>query len=124
MFTRRDLLKTLALAPPLAAADNKLLPAKADSIILLWMAGGMAQTETFDPKRKTPYEPGVASNKVLSTFDSIPTAVDNIRISEGLPEIAKIMDRGTLLRSHRVGDLGIVVIQVGLMREETMPIEL
>lgn len=109
MFTRRDLLKTLALAPPLAAADNKLLPAKADSIILLWMAGGMAQTETFDPKRKTPYEPGVASNKVLSTFDSIPTAVDNIRISEGLPEIAKIMDRGTLLRSHRVGDLGFIL---------------
>ena len=31
----------------LAAAT---LPAKADIFILLWMAGGMAQTETFDPK--------------------------------------------------------------------------
>lgn len=109
MFTRRDLLKSLAIAPPLLAADNKLLPAKADSIILLWMAGGMAQTETFDPKRKTPYEPGLASSKVLSTFDSIPTAADQIRLSEGLPEIAKVMDRGTLVRSHRVGDLGFIL---------------
>src|SRR6186997_719092 len=31
----------------------------ADAIIVLWMAGGMAQTETFDPKRYTPFAPGV-----------------------------------------------------------------
>ena len=29
--------------------------ATADSIIVLWMAGGMAQTETWDPKRYTPF---------------------------------------------------------------------
>src|SRR4051812_45433098 len=28
-------------------------PATADAMIVLWMAGGMAQTETFDPKRYT-----------------------------------------------------------------------
>ena len=27
-------------------------------MILLWMAGGMAQTETWDPKRYTPYRAG------------------------------------------------------------------
>jgi len=33
--------------------------ATADTMILLWMAGGMAQTETFDPKRYTPYKAGL-----------------------------------------------------------------
>src|ERR1700734_2068169 len=58
--------------------------ATADSIIVLWMAGGMAQTETFDPKRYTPFAPGVKSADVLSTFKPIDTVVDNIKISEGL----------------------------------------
>ena len=38
---------------------------KADTLILLWMAGGMAQTETFDPKAFTPFEPGLPSNDPL-----------------------------------------------------------
>lgn len=92
----------------LVAAPTKIEP-RADSVILLWMAGGMAQTETFDPKRYTPYETGLASDKVLSTFPSIDTVVDNIKLSKGLENIAKIMDRGTLLRSHRVGDLGFIL---------------
>jgi Protein of unknown function (DUF1501) len=92
----------------LLAAPTKIEP-RADSVILLWMAGGMAQTETFDPKRYTPYETGLESNKVLSTFTSIDTVVDNIKLSQGLENIGKIMDRGTLLRSHRVGDLGFIL---------------
>src|SRR3954447_13717916 len=94
----------VGVEPKLRAGTTKV-PATADSVILLWMAGGMAQTETLDPKRYTPYETGLRSDRVLSTFPSIPTAVDGIQISEGLEKIAKIMDRGTLLRSHRVGDL-------------------
>jgi hypothetical protein len=82
---------------------------KADSMILLWMAGGMAQTETFDPKRYTPYETGLPSDRVLSTFKPIPTAIDGVQISEGLEKIASVMDRGTLIRSHRVGDLGFIL---------------
>ena len=41
----------------LLAGTTKIAP-RADSMILLWMAGGMAQTETFDPKQYTPFEPG------------------------------------------------------------------
>src|SRR5436190_16808440 len=66
-----------------AAAPQKIKPT-ADSVIVLWMAGGMAQTETFDPKRYTPYETGMKSDRVLSTFPSKPTAVDGILFSEGL----------------------------------------
>ena len=91
------------------AAGSKKIEPKADTLILLWMAGGMAQTETFDPKNYTPFEKGLESKRVLSTFPSIPTAVDNIRLSQGLERIGKVMDRGTLIRSHRVGDLGFIL---------------
>jgi len=95
-------------ARQLRANDEKIKPT-ADTLILLWMAGGMAQTETFDPKRYTPFEPGLSSSAVLSTFPSIDTVVDDIKISQGLERIAKIMDRGTLIRTHRVGDLGHIL---------------
>jgi uncharacterized protein (DUF1501 family) len=90
-------------------AETKKIAPRADSMILLWMAGGMAQTETWDPKRYTPYETGLPSNRVLSTFPSIDTVVDNIKLSQGLENVAKVMDRGTLIRSHRVGDLGFIL---------------
>ncbi|MCC6367754.1 MAG: DUF1501 domain-containing protein [Bryobacterales bacterium] len=83
--------------------------AKADTLILLWMAGGMAQTETFDPKRYTPYEKGLESNRVLSTFPAIDTAVDDIKLSKGLEGIASIMDRCTLVRTYQAGDLGFIL---------------
>lgn len=115
-MTRRDYMKQTAAAafaaltggaPRVLAQDAP--PATADTLILLWMAGGMAQTETFDPKRFTAYESGLESKAVLSTFPSIPTVVDGVRVSQGLEEIAKVLDRGTLIRSHRVGDLGFIL---------------
>ena len=83
--------------------------ATADTVILLWMAGGMAAPETFDPKRYTPFEVGVPSEKILCTFPSIDTAVDSIKFSQGLENVAKVMDRGTLIRSHVVADLGNIL---------------
>ena len=81
----------------------------ADTVIVLWMAGGMAHTETFDPKRYTPYEKGLPSHKVLSTFPAIDSAVDNIKLSQGLENIARVMDRATLIRSYTAGDLGFIL---------------
>jgi hypothetical protein len=95
--------------PGLAQEAVEKIEPKADTVILLWMAGGMAQTETFDPKAYTPFEPGLESKRVLSTFPSIDTAVDNIKLSQGLEKIGKVMDRGTLVRTHRVGDLGFIL---------------
>ena len=93
----------------LRAEGARKIEPKADTVILLWMAGGMAQTETFDPKRYTPFEPGMESARVLSTFPSIDTAVDNIKLSQGLERIGHVMDRGSLIRTHRVGDLGRIL---------------
>ncbi|HWK08918.1 MAG TPA: DUF1501 domain-containing protein, partial [Vicinamibacterales bacterium] len=84
-------------------------PPTADAVIVLWMAGGMAQTETFDPKRYTPFAPGVRVDQVLSTFPSIPTNVDGIRFTEGLERIAQVMDRGTLIRTFNAADLGFIL---------------
>jgi Protein of unknown function (DUF1501) len=89
-------------------SEEKIVPA-ADAVIVLWMAGGMAHTETFDPKRYTPFEPGLESNAVLSTFPSISTAVDGVRISKGLEKIAAVLDRGTLIRTHTAADLGKIL---------------
>src|SRR5262249_2564236 len=80
-----------------------------DTCILLWMAGGMAAPETFDPKRYTPFEVGVPSERILCTFPAIDTVVDNIKISQGLEHVAKVMDRATLIRSHVVADLGHIL---------------
>jgi hypothetical protein len=111
-MTRRDFVLTNMasnIAFRLCASSSPAPTPKADAVILLWMAGGMAQTETFDPKAYTPYETGLESKRVLSTFPSIDTAVDNIKISKGLEQIAAVMDRATLIRSHRVGDLGFIL---------------
>ena len=91
------------------AADEEKIKPTADTIIVLWMAGGMAHTETFDPKRYTPYEAGLASNKVLSTFPAIDSAVDNIKLSKGLENIARVMNRASLIRSYTAGDLGFIL---------------
>ena len=93
-------------AGPQAAAKPR---ATADAVIVLWMAGGMAQTETFDPKRYTPFAPGVNIADVLSTFPTIDTAVDHIKFTQGLEQIASVIDRGTVIRTFNAADLGFIL---------------
>ena len=81
----------------------------ADSVILLWMGGGMAHTETFDPKKFTPFSKGMEANSVLSTFNKVPTVLDDVYFSEGLEKIGSVMDKGTLIRSYVAADLGHIL---------------
>ena len=116
---RRDFIKQLGMASTAALATNGTQAfgndlvihpkAKADSCILIWMGGGMAAPDTFDPKRYLPFEKGLEVNKILSTFPAIDTNVDGIRISQGLENIAQVMDRGTLIRSAVQPDLGSIL---------------
>jgi uncharacterized protein (DUF1501 family) len=46
---------------------------------------------------------------MLSTFPAIDTAVDHIKICQGLENIAKVMDRATLIRSAVQADLGTIL---------------
>ena len=115
---RRDFLKKLSAASiaalmaraPRAAAEIVIQPkATADACILLWMGGGMAAPETFDPKAYQPFVKGAPVSKMLSTFPKIDTSVDNIKICQGLENIAKVMDRATLIRSAVQPDLGTIL---------------
>ena len=116
---RRDFIKQLGLASTAALATNGTKAwgndmvihpkSKADSCILIWMGGGMAAPDTFDPKRYLPFEKGLEVNKILSTFPAIDTNVDGIKISQGLENIAQVMDRGTLIRSAVQPDLGSIL---------------
>src|SRR5437879_4059765 len=107
LHSRRDFLKTASAAtlgalasgtPRLFGATTEKIAPTADTVIVLWMAGGMAHTETFDPKRYAAFEKGMDPKGVLSTFPSVPTAIDGVRFSEGLKKMAAVMDRGTLIR--------------------------
>ena len=90
------------LAPRALAAASpgaKPLVAKADSVILIWLPGGIAQADTWDPKSYTPFESGMKGSDLLGTCPSIPTSVDGLRFGEGLEQIASVMHHGTVLRS-------------------------
>jgi len=74
-------------------------PAKADAMVMIWLPGGVAQTDTWDPKQFTPYRQGMTGDQILGTCESIPTSVDGIRLGKGLEGIASVMHHGTILRS-------------------------
>ena len=73
--------------------------ASADAMILIWLPGGVCQTECWDPKKHTPYTPGMKGSDILGTCPIIPTAADGIQFGAGLENIASVMDKGTVLRS-------------------------
>lgn len=119
-IARRDFLRKLAAAsstawmagqPRLLRANDAMAQPKptADACIVLWMAGGMAAPETFDPKRYQPFEKGVNVNRILSTFPAIDTSLDGVKICAGLEHVAKVMDRATLIRSAVQPDLGSIL---------------
>ena len=120
MIQRREFLTQLATASAatLAMGAPRALPAAeqlehpaptADACILIWLAGGMAAPDTFDPKTYTPFRVGLPVEEMVSTFPAIDTAVDNIKICQGLEHVAGIMDRATLIRSAVQPDLGSIL---------------
>lgn len=72
------------------AAQAATNPERRRACILLWMAGGPSQMDTFDLK------PGHANG---GPYKEISTSVPGIKISEHLPKIAKHADRMAIVRS-------------------------
>jgi uncharacterized protein (DUF1501 family) len=72
---------------PAVAAE---LTRKQRQVLVIWLAGGASQLETWDPKPKT---------DTGGPFRSIETSVPGVRISELLPKTARQMHRLALLRS-------------------------
>lgn len=90
---------SLPLAAPslLRAEEPVTARGKAKACILLWMAGGPSQFETFDPK------PGTATGGPVR---GIATSADGVQISEFFPQLAKQARRVAFVRSltHKEGD--------------------
>jgi hypothetical protein len=97
------------LGSRLRATEEPKVTPTADTLVLLWMAGGQAATETWDMKKYTPFERNMEAKAVHSTFRSIPTSVDGLCISEGLPNTAQVMHHGTMIRTFKAGDLGFIL---------------
>lgn len=105
-MARRDLLR-VALGGTLGVSSCHWLPALADELagakerrrqcVLLWMAGGPSQLDTFDLK------PGHANG---GEFREIPTRTPGLRFSEHLPLLAEQSEHLAIVRgiSTREGD--------------------
>src|SRR4051812_1638381 len=107
-MNRREFLKSSLAATAAAGLPSIMFgsdsapttkPAAADAMILIWLPGGIAQTDTWDPKKHTPYTPGMKGSDLLGTCPIVPTAADGISFGAGLEQLASVMDRGTVLRS-------------------------
>ena len=83
-----------------ARADQKsyaAIAAKADSVIHIFLPGGIAHQETFDPKPFAPIE-------YRGDMGSIPTKIEGERFSQTLPQTAQIADKLTVIRSMTHGE--------------------
>jgi len=81
-MTVLDLLKSPVLAGELKKQQKR--------VILLWLAGGSSQLETWDPK------PGASTG---GPFRAISTSVPGIQISELMPKMAQRMEHTCIIRS-------------------------
>ncbi|MHC4742170.1 MAG: DUF1501 domain-containing protein, partial [Planctomycetota bacterium] len=91
------LLLAESFAPPAMAAPRA---AKAKSVIQIWMWGGPAHMDTFDPKPESGNDYSGSLNKPIKTN------VDGIIISELMPELAKQADKYSIIRSMTHGVRG------------------
>jgi len=96
MITRRGFLQTAALTASTAMASPK---GSADACIFLWLGGGAAHMDTFDPKVR-----GDGKKKAGSYYDAIDTAIPGARVCEHLKRSAALLDRCALVRtvSHSI----------------------
>jgi hypothetical protein len=97
--TRRDFLRAgslglagLSLPGVLRAEAGAKSAARAKSVVLVYLGGGLSHHDTFDPKPEAP-------DDVRGKYATIPTAVPGLRVGEKLPLTAKVMDRLALVRS-------------------------
>ncbi len=80
--------------------STPLPEAKAKAVIQIWMWGGPPHTDTFDPK------PDAGSDYTGPMTGSIESNVSGIRLGTMLPELAKVADKYSIIRSMTHGVFG------------------
>lgn len=105
LLSRRDLLRvgSLSIGATVIPSDwsraaetspdgEYLSKAKADSVIFLWMGGGVTHIDSFDPKPHAPEE-------IRGTLSAISTALPGVHFGDPMPQLAQIADQLCLVRS-------------------------
>ncbi len=91
-------------APPAtsatATAGSAAREPKAKAVIQIWLSGGPPHTDTFDPK------PDAGSDYTGPLNGYLETNVKGIRIGQLLPELAKVADKYSIIRSMTHGQNG------------------
>ncbi len=95
--SRRDFLRVgavggLSLAGLARAESKKKHPARARSVILVFLGGGLSHHDSFDPKPDAPAE-------VRGKYGTIATSVSGLRVTERVPRMARSMHKVALVRS-------------------------
>lgn len=98
LLSRRDLLRAggVAVAASALPFAKAAAPAKAKSVLFLWLAGGVTHHESFDPKPDAPME-------IRGELKTIQTALPATLFSEVMPCMAKQADKIALVRTFAAG---------------------
>lgn len=108
-MNRRQFLQTTAagtgaitLPLHLGATPSSIPMGKAEHCVMLWLGGGMAQIDTFDPKPRG----DAKARKAGGYYPAIDTSVPGVQVCEHLSGTARLMERVTAIRSthHDVVD--------------------
>lgn len=100
-FSRRDMLQVggigllgLSLADVLAmrAAAQTRTQTTPKSVIYIFLSGGLAQQDSFDPKPNAP-------DNIRGEFAPIRTRIPGVLMSEHLPKLAERIDKWAMVRS-------------------------
>src|SRR5262245_15191491 len=104
---------------PATANSNTGLPhfGKAKNVMLLFLYGGVPQTDTLDPKPEAPAE-------IRGPFRAIPTKLSGVSVGELLPLLADRLDRVTVVRSmsHDTPTHNVAKTVTGI-RQTDIPLE-
>jgi hypothetical protein len=101
ILSRRDALRVGAAGIAAAAIPLEGIAspqtAKAKSVIVLWMAGGVTHLDSFDPKPDAP-------EQIRGNLTTIQTALPGVRFTEVMPNMAKVAGDIALLRTYASGN--------------------
>lgn len=83
---------TAERAAAAGASPAPARPARARSVILVFLGGGLSHHDSFDPKPD-------ALEEIRGKYGTLPTTVPGLRIGERLPRLARRMQHFALVRS-------------------------
>ena len=99
-FSRRHLLKVgglgllgLSMRKVLAAEQVAKIAPRARSVVFLFQFGGPSHIDMFDRKPDAP-------DGIRGPLKSIRSNIPGLHLCEGMEEVAKVMDKVTLIRSQ------------------------